>query len=66
MRQRSVNLRSTLDDIYKKSLKDLRDQASRVDTALTTHINHTEGICQQLEKELQRVRYKILNVIIDN
>lgn len=56
VRQRSVNLRSNLDDIYKQSLKDLRDQASRVDVALTAQINLTEGVCQQLEKELQRVR----------
>lgn len=55
VRQRSITLRSTLDDIYNRSLKDLRDQASRVDTALAAQINLTEGICLQLEKELQRV-----------
>ncbi|KAK2578310.1 hypothetical protein KPH14_002585 [Odynerus spinipes] len=61
VRQRSVNLRSTLDDIYKKSLKDMRDQASRVDTALAAQINLTEGICQQLEKELQRCLQELAN-----
>lgn len=45
VRQRSVNLRSNLDDIYKQSLKDLRDQASRVDVALAAQINLTEGVC---------------------
>lgn len=57
-----MTLRSTLDNIYKKSLKDLRDQASRVDIALSEQINLTEGICQQLEKELQRVMIVIFHI----
>ncbi|KAF7406321.1 hypothetical protein HZH68_005690 [Vespula germanica] len=61
VRQRSMTLRSTLDNIYKKSLKDLRDQASRVDIALAEQINLTEGICQQLEKELQRCLQELAN-----
>lgn len=61
VRQRSVNLRSNLDDIYKQSLKDLRDQASRVDVALAAQINLTEGVCQQLEKELQRCLHELAN-----
>ncbi|KAL2720721.1 tektin-4 isoform X2 [Vespula squamosa] len=61
VRQRSMTLRSTLDNIYKKSLKDLRDQASQVDTALAAQINLTEGICQQLEKELQRCLQELAN-----
>lgn len=63
VRQRSMTLRSTLDNIYKKSLKDLRDQASRVDIALAEQINLTEGICQQLEKELQRVMIVIFHIL---
>ncbi|KAI4494784.1 hypothetical protein M0804_000985 [Polistes exclamans] len=61
VRQRSITLRSTLDDIYNKSLKDLRNQASRVDTALVAQINLTEGICLQLEKELQRCLQELAN-----
>ncbi|XP_047349358.1 tektin-4 [Vespa velutina] len=61
VRQRSMTLRSTLSDIYKKSLKDLRDQASQVDIALAAQINLTEGICQQLEKELQRCLQELAN-----
>lgn len=54
-RQRSVDLRSTLNAIFTNSIKDLRDQATRVDVALEDKIKLTEEVCQQLEKELLRV-----------
>ncbi|XP_034182838.2 tektin A [Osmia lignaria lignaria] len=60
-RQRSINLRSTLDAIYKNSIKDLRDQATRVDVALGEKIKLTEEVCQQLEKELLHCLYELAN-----
>lgn len=54
-KQRSANLRSTLDSIYKNSTKDLRDQATRVDLVLSQKIKLTEDVCIQLENELLRV-----------
>lgn len=54
-RQRSVNLRSTLDSIYKNAIKDLRNQATRVDLVLSKKIKLTEDVRLQLEKELLRV-----------
>ncbi|XP_033332502.2 tektin A isoform X1 [Megalopta genalis] len=54
-RQRSANLRSTLKAIFTNSIKDLRDQATRVDLALGGKSKLTEEVCSQLEKELLRV-----------
>ncbi|KAG7207979.1 hypothetical protein KM043_009559 [Ampulex compressa] len=51
-RQRSVDLRSTLNAIYTNSIKDLRDQATRVDVALEEKIKLTEEVCQRLERKL--------------
>lgn len=59
VRQKSVDLRSTLDAIYSQSLRDLRNQAIRVDTALAEKIHLTEEVCQQLEAELIKVRAQI-------
>lgn len=53
--QKSENLRSTLNAMYINSVKDLRDQASRVDLVLGEKINLTEEVRLQLEKELLRV-----------
>lgn len=55
-RQRSIQLRSTLNDIYINSIKDLHDQATRVDIALAENVKLTQDCLQQLEKELHRVR----------
>ncbi|XP_043464280.1 tektin-4-like [Leptopilina heterotoma] len=51
-RQRSINLRSTLNVNYSNSLKDLRMQSNRVNSALGEKITLTEQVCQNLEKEL--------------
>lgn len=53
-RQRSIKLRSTLNDIYVKSIKDLRDQATRVDVALAENVRLTQDCLRQLEIELIR------------
>lgn len=63
-RQRSVNLRSTLDSIYKNAIKDLRNQATRVDLVLSKKIKLTEDVRLQLEKELLRVSLIFLIFII--
>ncbi|XP_017883711.1 tektin-4 [Ceratina calcarata] len=60
-KQRSENLRSTLDSIYKNSIKDLRDQATRVDIVLSKKIRLTEDVRLQLEKELLRCLYELAN-----
>lgn len=60
-RQRSANLRSTLDSIYKNSTKDLRDQATRVDLVLGQKIKLTEDVRLQLEKELLRCLHELAN-----
>ncbi|KOC62771.1 Tektin-4, partial [Habropoda laboriosa] len=60
-RQRSVNLRTTLDSIYKNSIKDLRDQATRVDLVLGQKIKLTEDVRLQLEKELLRCLHELAN-----
>nr|XP_031850473.1 tektin-4-like isoform X2 [Nomia melanderi] len=60
-RQKSVNLRSTLDAIFANSVRDLRDQATRVDLALGGKIKLTEEMCQQLEKELLRCLHELAN-----
>ncbi|XP_074102651.1 tektin-4-like [Cotesia typhae] len=51
-RQKSIALRATLNDTYLKVVKDLRQQATEVDLALTDNVNVTEQVCQALEKEL--------------
>ncbi|XP_051173310.1 uncharacterized protein LOC127289421 [Leptopilina boulardi] len=51
-RQRSINLRSTLNVNYSNALKDLRTQSNRVNTALAEKIALTEQVCENLEKEL--------------
>ncbi|XP_029155600.1 tektin-4-like isoform X1 [Nylanderia fulva] len=53
-RQKSINLRSTLNEIYINSIKDLRDQATCVDIALAENVKLTQDCLQQLEKELLR------------
>ncbi|KAL0121829.1 hypothetical protein PUN28_006945 [Cardiocondyla obscurior] len=53
-RQRSIILRTTLYDVYAKSIKDLRDQAIRVDIALAENVKLTQDCLQQLEQELLR------------
>ncbi|CAK9797137.1 TEKT4 [Anthophora plagiata] len=60
-RQRSVNLRSTLDSIYKNSIKDLRHQATRVDLVLGKKIKLTEDVRLQLEKELLHCLHELAN-----
>lgn len=55
-RQKSIKLRSTLNDIYANSIKDLREQATRVDIALAENVKLMEECLQQLEQELLRVR----------
>ncbi|KAK9293671.1 hypothetical protein QLX08_011447 [Tetragonisca angustula] len=60
-KQKSANLRSTLDSIYKNSTKDLRDQATRVDLALSKKIKLTEDVCIQLENELLRCLHELAN-----
>ncbi|CAK9815426.1 TEKT4 [Anthophora quadrimaculata] len=60
-RQRSENLRSTLDSIYKNSIKDLRDQATRVDLVLGQKIKLTEDVRLQLEKELLHCLHELAN-----
>lgn len=65
-RQRSTNLRSTLDSIYKNAIKDLRNQATRVDLVLSKKIKLTEDVRLQLEKELLRVSSIFSIFIIHN
>ncbi|XP_071630899.1 tektin-4 [Temnothorax longispinosus] len=60
-KQRSIKLRSTLNDIYAKSIKDLRDQATRVDIALAENVKLTQDCLQQLEKELLRCLHELAN-----
>ncbi|XP_078050189.1 tektin A [Augochlora pura] len=60
-RQRSANLRSTLKAIFTNSIKDLRDQATRVDLALGGKSKLTEEVCSQLEKELLRCLHELAN-----
>ncbi|XP_076753930.1 tektin A [Xylocopa sonorina] len=60
-KQRSENLRSTLDSIYKNSIKDLRDQATRVDLVLGQKIKLTEDVRLQLEKELLHCLQELAN-----
>ncbi|XP_003494134.1 tektin-4 [Bombus impatiens] len=60
-KQRSVNLRLTLDSTYKNSIKSLRDQATRVDLVLSQKIKLTEDIRLQLEKELLRCLHELAN-----
>ncbi|XP_011312232.1 tektin-4-like [Fopius arisanus] len=54
VRQRSISLRKTLDEIFVKAVKDLRNQAMLVDKELAEKITQTEQACQQLEKELSK------------
>lgn len=42
--------------MYDKSIDDLRDQATRVDTALAENVRITQECLYQLEKELLSVR----------
>lgn len=55
-KQKSINLRVTLNRIYAKSIKDLRDQATQVDIALAENVKLTQDCLRQLEVELLRVR----------
>ncbi|XP_063989743.1 tektin-4-like isoform X2 [Diachasmimorpha longicaudata] len=54
VRQTSIHLRKTLNDIYVKAVKDLRSQAMQVDKELAEKVSQTEQVCQQLEKELSK------------
>lgn len=56
-RQKSVDLRSTLNTIHAHSIKDLRDQAIRVDIALEKKVKLTQDVLRQLEIELLCVRF---------
>lgn len=56
-RQKSINLRSTLNKIFINFVKDLRDQATCVDIALAENVKLTQDCLEQLEKELLRVRF---------
>ncbi|KAG5315750.1 TEKT4 protein, partial [Acromyrmex insinuator] len=60
-KQRSIKLRSTLNDIYTKSIKDLRDQATRVDVALANNVELTQDCLQQLENDLLRCLHELAN-----
>ncbi|XP_012537478.1 tektin-4 [Monomorium pharaonis] len=60
-KQKSLKLRSNLNDIYTNSIKDLRDQATRVDIALSDNIKLTQECLQQLEKELLRCLHELAN-----
>lgn len=60
-RQRSIKLRSTLNDIYVNSIKDLRDQATRVDIALAENVKLTQDCLRQLEIELLRCLRELAN-----
>lgn len=55
VRKKSVEIRSTLNDVYLKTVKDLRTQAMQVDAALAEQVSQTEMVCQHLEKELIKV-----------
>ncbi|XP_024938410.1 tektin-4 isoform X2 [Cephus cinctus] len=67
-RQTSVNLRSTLDSILSNSIRDLREQANRVDIALAEKISLTEQVCQHLEKELLKCLHELASIedLIEN
>ncbi|KAF7992885.1 hypothetical protein HCN44_005229 [Aphidius gifuensis] len=52
VKNKSVEIRSTLNDIYLKIVKDLRNQAIQVDAVLAENISQTEMVFQHLEKEL--------------
>lgn len=54
-RQRSINVRATLDVNYSNSLKDLRTQSNQVNSALAEKIALTEQVFEHLEKELLKV-----------
>lgn len=56
IKQKSINLRSTLNKIYTDSIKDLRNQATHVDIALEESVKLTQDCLRQLEMELLRVR----------
>lgn len=56
IKQKSINLRSTLNKIYTDSIKDLRNQAIHVDIALEENVKLTQDCLRQLEMELLRVR----------
>ncbi|XP_053971861.1 tektin-4 [Hylaeus volcanicus] len=60
-KQKSANLRSTLSAIYTNSIKDLRDQATRVELVLGEKIKLTEEVRLQLEKELLRCLHELAN-----
>lgn len=61
VRQKSINLRSTLNVMYDNSIKELRNQAMRVDIALATQIGLTQDCLHQLENELLRCLRELAN-----
>lgn len=58
-RQRSEDLRSTLSGIFTNSIKDLRQQAARVDVVLEDRVKLTEESCLHLEKELLQCLHEL-------
>ncbi|XP_011149326.1 tektin-4 [Harpegnathos saltator] len=60
-RQKSVNLRSTLNEMYIHSIKDLRDQATRVDIVLEEKVKLTQDVLRQLQIELLRCLQELTN-----
>lgn len=57
VRQKSRDLRSTLNTTYTNFVKDLNDQATRVNIVLAEKIKLTQDVIQHLERELLRVRF---------
>ncbi|KAL5281562.1 hypothetical protein ACFFRR_005120 [Megaselia abdita] len=58
-RQRSVDLRSTLDDILMTAAKELRHAADQVEAALTSRINCMTECVQRMENDLRDTLQKL-------
>lgn len=54
----SIQLRSIVDDVLKKSANRLRDQADTVDIALARFISDTQQIGQAIDNDLKQVTKK--------
>ncbi|XP_032664220.1 tektin-4 isoform X1 [Odontomachus brunneus] len=59
--RKSTDLRSTLNKLYIDFIKDLRDQATRVDVALEEKVKLTQDVLRQLEIELLRCLQELAN-----
>lgn len=59
-RQRSVDLRSTLDDILMTAAKELRHAADQVEGALKSRINCITECVQRMENDLRDVSFVAL------